>query len=220
MTPEENEMLTRVGPGTPGRRDAAALLVAGVVRVRRSATSRSRSATWARISSCSATARARSACSIVVCAHRRASLTLGRVEERGIRCCYHGWLYGADGQCLEMPAEPPGSKLHEEVKLRRGQDPGRRRFGLRLPRPRSGAAPAALRPASSSTIATAPSGRPTIIAIGCSAPRTAWTPITPWRCTPRCTPRSRSSGRKSNTPRPGTGSAPIAVSRRRAQRRA
>jgi 5,5'-dehydrodivanillate O-demethylase len=51
------------------------------------------------------------------CAHRRASLELGRVETNGIRCCYHGWLYGLDGQCLEMPAEEPNCPLIKEVKL-------------------------------------------------------------------------------------------------------
>jgi 5,5'-dehydrodivanillate O-demethylase len=51
------------------------------------------------------------------CAHRRASLEFGRVEERGIRCCYHGWLYGPDGRCLEQPQEPPGSTLKDGVKL-------------------------------------------------------------------------------------------------------
>ena len=40
------------------------------------------------------------------CAHRRASLEFGRVEERGIRCCYHGWLYSPQGRCLEQPQEP------------------------------------------------------------------------------------------------------------------
>lgn len=51
------------------------------------------------------------------CAHRRTTLEFGRVEQQGIRCCYHGWLYGADGQCLEMPAEEPGCPLVKEVKL-------------------------------------------------------------------------------------------------------
>ena len=51
------------------------------------------------------------------CAHRRASLELGRVEQNGIRCCYHGWVYGNDGQCLEMPAEEPNCPLIKEVKL-------------------------------------------------------------------------------------------------------
>ena len=43
------------------------------------------------------------------CAHRGASLEYGRVEEIGIRCCYHVWLYGTDGSCLEQPGEPPTS---------------------------------------------------------------------------------------------------------------
>jgi len=42
------------------------------------------------------------------CAHRGTSLEYGRVEERGIRCCYHGWLYDVEGQCIEMPCEHPG----------------------------------------------------------------------------------------------------------------
>lgn len=50
------------------------------------------------------------------CAHRSASLSYGRVEERGIACAYHGWLYGLDGDCLECPAEPAGSNFHRTVK--------------------------------------------------------------------------------------------------------
>src|SRR5260221_216389 len=42
------------------------------------------------------------------CAHRGASLYYGKVEERGIRCCYHGWLYDVAGRCLEQPCEPNG----------------------------------------------------------------------------------------------------------------
>ncbi|MGE0746362.1 MAG: Rieske 2Fe-2S domain-containing protein [Rhodospirillales bacterium] len=42
------------------------------------------------------------------CAHRGTSLEYGRVEQGGIRCCYHGWLYRADGKCVEMPCEQPG----------------------------------------------------------------------------------------------------------------
>jgi phenylpropionate dioxygenase-like ring-hydroxylating dioxygenase large terminal subunit len=44
------------------------------------------------------------------CAHRGANLFYGRVEERGIRCCYHGWLFGAKGECLEQPCEPGGGR--------------------------------------------------------------------------------------------------------------
>jgi phthalate 4,5-dioxygenase len=50
------------------------------------------------------------------CSHRGASLSYGRVEERGIACPYHGWLYDAKGNCLETPAEPPESKFALTVK--------------------------------------------------------------------------------------------------------
>lgn len=39
------------------------------------------------------------------CAHRNASLVYGRVEERGISCAYHGWLYDCEGNVLETPPE-------------------------------------------------------------------------------------------------------------------
>jgi phthalate 4,5-dioxygenase oxygenase subunit len=40
------------------------------------------------------------------CAHRCADLALARVENNGIRCPYHGWLFGRDGSVLEQPGEP------------------------------------------------------------------------------------------------------------------
>src|SRR4051812_18038720 len=52
------------------------------------------------------------------CSHRGASLLYGRVEERGIACAYHGWLYDTNGNCLETPAEPAGSMFHLTVKHR------------------------------------------------------------------------------------------------------
>jgi len=52
------------------------------------------------------------------CPHRGASLSYGRVEERGLSCPYHGWLFDAKGNCLETPAEPCESKFHLTVKQR------------------------------------------------------------------------------------------------------
>ncbi|HEY2990244.1 MAG TPA: Rieske 2Fe-2S domain-containing protein [Candidatus Binatia bacterium] len=52
------------------------------------------------------------------CSHRGASLSYGRVEERGISCAYHGWLYDIEGNCLEAPPEPTGSKFCLSVKHR------------------------------------------------------------------------------------------------------
>ena len=50
------------------------------------------------------------------CPHRLASLYFGRVEESGMRCVYHGWKFGLDGQCLEMPSEPPESGFAAKVR--------------------------------------------------------------------------------------------------------
>ncbi len=50
------------------------------------------------------------------CPHRGTSLEYGDIEDGGIRCPYHGWLFNVHGQCLEMPAEPKDSKFPEKVK--------------------------------------------------------------------------------------------------------
>ena len=50
------------------------------------------------------------------CSHRGADLSYGRLEDGGIRCIYHGWVYDVEGKCLEQPGEPAGStycaKIH------------------------------------------------------------------------------------------------------------
>ena len=53
-----------------------------------------------------------------VCPHRGASLAYGICEADGLRCGYHGWLFDADGRCLEQPGEPPGSTFHEQITVR------------------------------------------------------------------------------------------------------
>ena len=50
------------------------------------------------------------------CAHRGASLEYGKCERRGLRCCYHGWLFAVDGELLEAPGEPPDSPLPDKVR--------------------------------------------------------------------------------------------------------
>ncbi|MBM2811978.1 MAG: phthalate 4,5-dioxygenase [Chloroflexi bacterium] len=50
------------------------------------------------------------------CSHRGADLSYGRIEDGGLRCIYHGWLYDRDGRCLEQPGEPAGSTFHERVR--------------------------------------------------------------------------------------------------------
>lgn len=53
-----------------------------------------------------------------LCPHRRASLVYGRNEECGLRCLYHGWKFDVDGNCVAMTSEPEGSPLHGKVKHR------------------------------------------------------------------------------------------------------
>lgn len=119
MTPEENEALTRVGPGTPGGemlrrywwpvylseelKDIPVIvrhLGEDFVLFRDGA--------------------GRAGMLDKACPHRGASLEHGRVENAGIRCCYHGWLFDAEGQCLDTPAEAPGSTLKDGVRMRAG----------------------------------------------------------------------------------------------------
>jgi 5,5'-dehydrodivanillate O-demethylase len=51
------------------------------------------------------------------CPHRGASLAYGIPEEDGLRCCYHGWKFNAQGACLEQPAEPPESTFCQRVRI-------------------------------------------------------------------------------------------------------
>ncbi|MGQ0662992.1 MAG: Rieske 2Fe-2S domain-containing protein [Pseudomonadota bacterium] len=51
----------------------------------------------------------------LACSHRGTSLEYGIIAKDGIRCCYHGWLYGIDGKLLETPGEPPTSRLKDTV---------------------------------------------------------------------------------------------------------
>jgi phenylpropionate dioxygenase-like ring-hydroxylating dioxygenase large terminal subunit len=50
------------------------------------------------------------------CSHRCADLSYGRIEDGGLRCLYHGWLFDINGRCLEQPAEPPESRYKDEIR--------------------------------------------------------------------------------------------------------
>jgi phthalate 4,5-dioxygenase len=52
------------------------------------------------------------------CPHRCASLFLGRNEENGIRCVYHGWKFDATGACVDMPSVPPEQDFKEKVRAK------------------------------------------------------------------------------------------------------
>jgi 5,5'-dehydrodivanillate O-demethylase len=117
ISEQENEMLTRVGAGTP----AGELLrrywhpIAATEEIRGKWTHcvrvlgedlvlyRDRSGKLGLIGE--------------QCPHRRASLAYGIPTENGIRCPYHGWQFDGTGKCLEQPNEPEGSTFKEKVDL-------------------------------------------------------------------------------------------------------
>jgi len=62
------------------------------------------------------------------CPHRGTSLEFGLIGDKGIRCCYHGWLFDVDGRVLETPGEPADSTLKD--RLCHGAYPVREHGGL------------------------------------------------------------------------------------------
>ncbi len=62
------------------------------------------------------------------CPHRGASLFFGRNEESGLRCVYHGWKFAPDGTCVDMPNEPAESDFRTKVKA--AAYPARERGGI------------------------------------------------------------------------------------------
>jgi len=50
------------------------------------------------------------------CPHRGTDLSYGRVEDGGLRCLYHGWLFDIQGKCLDQPAQPQDKKFCHTVR--------------------------------------------------------------------------------------------------------
>ncbi|MFV0525025.1 MAG: Rieske 2Fe-2S domain-containing protein [Acidimicrobiales bacterium] len=62
------------------------------------------------------------------CTHRGTSLLYGRVDEAGIRCCYHGWAFAVDGRCTDQPCEPDNGPNRD--RFRQPWYPTQERYGL------------------------------------------------------------------------------------------
>ncbi|MBO4253322.1 Rieske 2Fe-2S domain-containing protein [Streptomyces griseorubiginosus] len=62
------------------------------------------------------------------CSHRGSSLFYGRIEEDGIRCCYHGWKFDVQGHCLEQACEPDRGRRRDVA--RQPWYPVEERYGL------------------------------------------------------------------------------------------
>src|SRR6476620_1242453 len=116
LSQEDNELLTRVGPGTAmgsflrefwvpflftweitpdGSPERVRLMSENLLAFRDSA--------------------GRAGLIAEKCPHRRASLYFGRNEEDGLRCIYHGWKFDVAGQCVDMPSEPPESNFKDKI---------------------------------------------------------------------------------------------------------
>ena len=52
------------------------------------------------------------------CPHRLASLALGRNEEGGLRCIYHGWKFDVHGSCIDMPTEPADYGFRDRMNVK------------------------------------------------------------------------------------------------------
>ncbi len=50
------------------------------------------------------------------CMHRGTSLFYGKIEDEGLRCCYHGWLFDAQGRCLDQPCEPDRGRHRDQAR--------------------------------------------------------------------------------------------------------
>jgi phthalate 4,5-dioxygenase oxygenase subunit len=75
------------------------------------------------------------------CSHRGADLSYGRVENGGLRCLYHGWLFDIGGHCLDMPAEAPQIASKYKAEVRHTAYPCVERGGLIFTYMGKGAAP-------------------------------------------------------------------------------
>jgi 5,5'-dehydrodivanillate O-demethylase oxygenase subunit len=123
MRQAENELLTRVGPGTPAgellRRYWHPVAVAGELTEEKPIKAvklLGEKLVVFRLPMAPGDTQPRYGLVAEQCRHRLASLAYGKVDHEGIRCPYHGWKYDLAGRCLETPPEPSDSKYYREIR--------------------------------------------------------------------------------------------------------
>src|SRR5262245_66227580 len=119
LTHEENELITRIGPGTPMGTTMRRYWIPALlgwelpepdgppVRVR----------LLGEDLIAFRDTRGRVGLLDEYCPHRRASLFFGRNEECGLRCVFHGWKYDADGRCVDMMNEPEELQVKSKIHI-------------------------------------------------------------------------------------------------------
>ena len=117
FSPEENQLLTRVGPGTPTgelfRRFWLPALLSEELPRPDSPPVRVRLLGEDLVAFRDSGGRI--GLLAPLCSHRGAPLFYGRNEEHGLRCVYHGWKYDVAGRCVDMPSEPADSTFKERI---------------------------------------------------------------------------------------------------------
>jgi phthalate 4,5-dioxygenase len=118
LSREDNELLCRVGPGTP----MGDLMRQYWVPAALSTELPARDGAPLRVRLLGENLIAFRATSGAVglvrdsCPHRGASLFYGRNEQEGLRCVYHGWKFDVTGRCVDMPNEPVESNFRGKVR--------------------------------------------------------------------------------------------------------
>jgi phthalate 4,5-dioxygenase oxygenase subunit len=118
LSGEENELLTRTGPGTPMgelfRRYWTPILLSSELPAPDGAPLRVGLLGEALVAFRTTSGQV----GLIQnhCPHRGASLFFGRNEEHGLRCVYHGWKFDVEGNCVDMPNEPAESDFKHKVK--------------------------------------------------------------------------------------------------------
>jgi len=114
LTREENELLTRVGPGTPaGEMLRRYWLPIAFINELKEKPLRRRILGEDLV--LFRDEQNRLGLLALRCSHRGTSLEFGHLEDGGLRCCYHGWLYDVEGRVLETPGEPADSTFGQRV---------------------------------------------------------------------------------------------------------
>jgi phthalate 4,5-dioxygenase len=119
LSREENEIVTRVGPGTPMGRTLRCYWVPALLS--REIAEPDGDPVRVRLLGEDLVAFRDTSGKIGLldefCPHRRVSLFFGRNEECGLRCVYHGWKFDTNGQCLEMMNEPEENDFSHKIKM-------------------------------------------------------------------------------------------------------
>jgi phthalate 4,5-dioxygenase oxygenase subunit len=120
LKPQDNERITRVGPGTPmgelQRRYWIPALLSSELPENDGAPVRVRLLCEDLVAYRDSTGKV--GLVDAYCPHRRAPMFFGRNEDCGLRCVYHGWKFDREGHCVDMPSEPPDSLFKSKVTIK------------------------------------------------------------------------------------------------------